>query len=67
VIRHNDFTYLDVAGVEEEAALGEAAVRRRFVGAMEWNGIRIAYSQIKIEYVRLSQSKGNEPISDLVK
>jgi hypothetical protein len=31
-------TYLDVAAVGE-ATLGEAAVRRRFVGAMEWNAV----------------------------
>jgi hypothetical protein len=33
-------TYLDVAAVGE-ATLGKAALRRRFVGAMEWNEIRL--------------------------
>jgi hypothetical protein len=49
-------TYLEVTAVGEEAALGEAAVRRRFVGAMEWNGIRIRLARLSTDQDRKRSS-----------
>jgi hypothetical protein len=63
-------TYLDVvAAVGEEAALGEAAVRRRFVGAMEieysnsntTDGLPLLIPQIKMEWNTLRSSLSTDP------